>query len=42
LVFARAREFASRGAVAIAVEYRLAVDGRSPIDAVEDACAAFE
>jgi acetyl esterase/lipase len=40
-LFGRARDFAQKGMVAIAVEYRLANDGLSPIDAVEDACAAF-
>ena len=40
-VFRRARGFAEKGLVAIAVEYRLSHDGLSPIDAVEDACAAF-
>jgi acetyl esterase/lipase len=40
-LFDRAREFAGRGMVAISVEYRLSNDGLSPIDAVEDACAAF-
>lgn len=39
--FGRAKEFADKGMVAIAVEYRLANDGLSPIDGVEDACAAF-
>jgi acetyl esterase/lipase len=40
-LFDRAREFAAKGMVAISVEYRLSNDGLSPIDAVEDACAAF-
>jgi len=40
-VFDRAREFAASGLVAIAIEYRLSNDGLSPIDGVEDACAAF-
>jgi acetyl esterase len=39
--FDRAREFAKRGMVAISIEYRLANDGLSPADGVEDACAAF-
>jgi acetyl esterase/lipase len=39
--FARARQFAEKGMVAISVEYRLANSGLSPIDAVEDTCAAF-
>jgi acetyl esterase len=40
-VFDRARDFARQGLVAIAVEYRLSVDGKSPVDAVEDAVTAF-
>jgi acetyl esterase len=40
-LFDRARGFAEAGLVAISVEYRLSNDGLSPIDAVEDACAAF-
>jgi acetyl esterase len=39
--FDRAREFAKRGMIAISIEYRLANDGLSPADGVEDACAAF-
>jgi acetyl esterase len=39
--FERAREFAAIGLVAISIEYRLSDDSLSPIDAVEDACAAF-
>lgn len=39
--FGRAKEFADKGIVAIAIDYRLANDGLSPIDGVEDACAAF-
>jgi len=39
--FQRAREFAEKGMVAISIEYRLANNGLTPIDAVEDACAAF-
>jgi acetyl esterase/lipase len=39
--YGRAKEFADKGMVAIAIEYRLANDGLSPIDGVEDACAAF-
>jgi acetyl esterase len=39
--FARAREFASKGLVAMSIEYRLSNDGLSPVDAVEDACGAF-
>jgi acetyl esterase len=37
----RAKEFAERGVVGISVEYRLSNDGLTPIDGVEDACAAF-
>jgi len=39
--FDRAKEFAANGMVAIAVEYRLANNGLSPADGVEDAIAAF-
>jgi acetyl esterase/lipase len=39
--FGRAKEFADKGMVAICIEYRLANDGLSPIEGVEDACAAF-
>ena len=39
--FGRAKEFAEKGLVAISVEYRLSKAGVSPIDAVEDTCAAF-
>jgi acetyl esterase len=39
--FGRAKEFAEKGMVAIAIDYRLSNDGLSPIDGVEDACAAF-
>ncbi len=39
--FGAARRFADRGLVAIAVEYRLSVDGVTPIDALADVCAAF-
>lgn len=39
--FQRAKEFAEKGMVAIAIEYRLANNGLTPIDGVEDACAAF-
>jgi len=39
--FARAKQFAAKGLVAMSIEYRLSNDGLSPIDAVEDACAAF-
>jgi acetyl esterase len=37
----RAKEFAEKGIVSISVEYRLANNGLTPIDGVEDACAAF-
>ncbi len=37
----RAKQFAERGMVAISIEYRLANGGLSPIDGVDDACAAF-
>ena len=40
-LFGRAKEFADRGLVAIAVDYSLANDGRTPIDSVDDACVAF-
>lgn len=40
-MFDRARELAGKGMVAIAVNYRLANNGLTPIDGVEDACAAF-
>ena len=39
--FERAKQFAAKGLVAMSIEYRLSNDGLSPIDAVEDACAAF-
>ena len=38
----RAKEFAEKGMVGISIEYRLANDGLTPIEGVEDACAAFE
>jgi acetyl esterase/lipase len=40
-MFGRAREFAQDGLVAIAIDYTLAIDNHSPIDSVDDACAAF-
>jgi acetyl esterase/lipase len=49
-VFDRAKEFAARGIVAVAVDYRLSGGGvaplpinagLTPVDSVEDACAAF-
>ncbi|MDO3629129.1 alpha/beta hydrolase [Mucilaginibacter sp. BT774] len=39
--FGRAKEFADNGMVAVCIDYRLANDGLSPIDGVEDACTAF-
>lgn len=39
--FQAARRFASWGMVAIPIEYRLSGDGVTPIEALEDACAAF-
>ena len=39
--FDDARRFAAQGFVAIAIEYRLANDRRTPVAAFEDACAAF-
>ncbi|SHN27559.1 alpha/beta hydrolase [Mucilaginibacter sp. OK098] len=39
--FDRAKQFAERGMVAIAIEYRLANNGLTPINGVDDACAAF-
>jgi len=40
-MFGRAQEFATHGMVAIAIDYRLANNGLSPVDGVEDAVAAF-
>jgi len=49
-MFGRAREFAALGMVAIAIDYRLSAGGAAPlainagltpVDGVEDACAAF-
>jgi len=40
-LFGRAKEFADKGLVAIAVDYSLANNGLTPIDSVDDACAAF-
>jgi len=40
--FASARRFADSGLVAIAIQYRLSTGDVTPIDALEDACAAFE
>jgi len=40
--FDRAKEFAADGMVAVSIDYRLANNGLSPVDGVEDACAAFE
>jgi acetyl esterase/lipase len=40
--FWRAKEFAKKGLVAISIEYRLSDRAKtSPIDAIEDTCAAF-
>lgn len=39
--FGEARRFAAMGLVAIAVDYRLAADGHSLVDALADTCAAF-
>jgi len=40
--FNRAKAFAEKGMVAISIDYRLANNGMSPADGVEDACFAFE
>jgi acetyl esterase len=40
-MFQRAKEFADKGIVAIAIQYRLANDGLTPIEGVDDACTAF-
>jgi len=40
-VFRTAELFADNGAVAIAIQYRLSVDGVTPADAFDDVCAAF-
>jgi len=40
-MFGRAKEFADKGIVAFAVDYRLANNGLTPVEGVEDACAAF-
>jgi acetyl esterase/lipase len=40
-MFDRAKDFAKKGMVAISVDYGLSNDGLSPIDGIEDACAAF-
>lgn len=39
--FATARRFADSGLVAVAVQYRLSTGDFTPIDALDDACAAF-
>lgn len=39
--FATARRFADSGLVAIAVQYRLSRGDMTPVDALDDACAAF-
>jgi|SRR5262245_2521657 len=41
-VFATARRFADSGLVAIAIQYRLSEGDITPIDALDDACAAFK
>ena len=41
LVYEAARSFARRGAVAIAVQYRLSGETATPADAFADACSAF-
>jgi len=41
-VFPAAKRFAALGYVAIPVQYRLASDNVSPVDAFADACAAFQ
>ncbi|HEY2580625.1 MAG TPA: alpha/beta hydrolase [Mucilaginibacter sp.] len=40
-MFGRAKQLADSGIVAIAVDYRLANNGLSPVEGVDDACAAF-
>lgn len=40
--FPAARRFADSGLVSIAIEYRLSVGDVTPLDAMQDACAAFE
>jgi len=40
-MFGRAKLFAENGIVAIAIEYRLANNGLTPIEGVDDACTAF-
>jgi acetyl esterase/lipase len=40
-LFGRAKEFADKGLVAISVDYSLANNGGTPIDSVDDTCAAF-
>jgi acetyl esterase len=39
--YQRAKEFTEKGIVSICIDYRLANNGLSPIDGVEDACYAF-
>jgi len=41
-VFPRARRFADLGLVAIAIQYRLSEGDVTPVDALGDACAAFQ
>jgi acetyl esterase len=40
--FASARRYAERGLVAVSVQYRLSNERVTPIDALADACSAFE
>lgn len=40
--FPSAQRFADSGLVAIAIEYRLSIGDVTPLDALEDACAAFQ
>lgn len=41
-MFGRAKEFAEKGMVAFAVDYRLANNGLTPVEGVEDAYTAFK
>jgi len=41
-VFASAKRFAEWGLVAIAIDYRLAGNDVTPVDALDDVCASFE
>lgn len=40
-LFPNARQFSARGLVAIPVQYRLSVNGITPVDALADTCSAF-